>query len=118
MAQLDSTICIQVNEISNLTLTFYWYMYCLFWFSGYGNPTASNVMLLWASQSYSYSYESDHCSSSSCDDYKQVRDVRCLDRGCWAVNTLHIHIFITFIFLLCCFFLKLFNRKFVHSKRP
>ena len=74
MAQLDSTICIQVNEISNLTLTFYWYMYCLFWFSGYGNPTASNVVLLWASQSYSYNYESDHCNSS-CDDYKQVREV-------------------------------------------
>ena len=51
------------------------YLLALSSFSGYGSPTASNVVLLWASQSYSYSYESDHCSSSSCDDYKQVNRV-------------------------------------------
>nr|XP_022329773.1 GLIPR1-like protein 1 [Crassostrea virginica] len=59
------------------------------YYLGYGNPTASNVVLLWASQSYSYSYENDHCNSSSCDDYKQVvwadtEEIGCAEHKCQA----------------------------------
>ena len=124
MAQLDSTICIQVNEISNLTLTFYWYMYCFSGFQdtetprrrtsccfGHHNPIVTTMKVTIAT--------APRVTITN-------RCVRCLDRGvvtvhivvlyilspttictkrqyvpsqgCWAVKTSHIHFLHFFLF--------------------